>query len=950
MKQPSRATNDTDQLDPQRAAAYAWKVLRPGEALEEPPAGEGEPPGATGPAPDATGPVPDATDPALRELREQAHRDCAAIAAAVDRAWVLAAPAQPEAVTTLLFQAAKLGIALVAMHSFPLQSVRLLRLAARCSGELGDEARAAAQTVAMWTDLEHAEMVDLLVEVAVSGDEDLGGAFAFALAPRPRGETVGRMPEANERFARVLDDGPSWEARLMAVNWLSLAPRKSAAPALRRALRQPHFVLRYRALELLNRKLPDAIQPDDVMFLLEDAVSRVPPERTGNQQAAEASLFMPDLLASAVERLRPAGGAEPLLHLALGQCAQTFDRLSGCTMGWALAVLAKVYPDRAVPIIDELMQHVEFDRRIRAVDAAARLPDELAWPRLRGLAADGMPEIAERAQEAWLERRGETCPVGELACIDTSLLDAAPDERTLSRIALLRRAPLEARAAMVEVLLGEAPDPAALALLLFALVDDYLWLTPPRPSLPRRRAVWCARLVTLFGARAVIGICAMEMRYPRGRYGWLSSLSEVAEKQALPEEAHDVARRTAARRLVETGEGERLVDLVRHSALAILAKVGMPAELFAHVSAIADDAQTKDYVRDVATAALATMAADDPRTQAIVKGTLAAALAEGDFERANGCLLFGLRAGFPEAFAAAERVLAEQGPAPVGAALDAVATCARELRKAGRLPEGWDRGALGRPGSNGFCVVARRARAKGECPDWDPELTEPLRAGLSCGDPTTEAETAVTLVRERLLAADDPEVERILDRAPLALRAKLVCNVHYLCGDQEGLERRLWRWFEPCLVSPDRRVTGSLYRSAVRTLARSDVKAELRALLPRVENREVQSWIEDEFHRADEDDDGEDDDWQDEDGQEEGDTGSEEEGEDEDGEGEEGEDEHGKGEGEEGEEGEDEHGKGEGEEGEDEHGKGEGEEGEGEEGEGEHGKGEEDEDGEEGSA
>ncbi len=540
----------SDELDRGRAAAYAWGQVPPSDDGDTHEDGGDTRAGDTGASDD---------DDDIGELSEEAFQICETIAFGVDRAWTLPPAQQAEAAATLLLRAEALGMGYCAMVDHPLQSVRLLRLAARCAGALPEEAREAARNVVLWFDFAHPEIVDLLVETAEAEDIGLGDALGFAFHIR-REKDLFRSGEASARLAKLLDESPSFVTRRLAGDWLRLAAKRDAIPALRRALHVPCFLVRYRAFDILEQRFPDAIEASDLLFLVEEAVVHPPPEELRGEELARAVIYFPDLLKRALVRAWPAGAVEPLLRIVEGRCALGQCRFEGFDSGWALGVLAAACPEVAAPLIDERMSHVEWDRRMLAAIGAGHLPDELAWPRLMTLAADGMPSIAERARERWLDRRGTLCPLDPLAGVEASLFTEAPDEKVLSRLAVLRRAPLEARAAMVEVLLGEAPDPAALALLLFAGVDSSLWEGRPRPHLPASRREYVATLVTRFGARAVGGVLGLARRYPEGRWGWLHALRELARQGSLPGDAIDVASLEASVAEAEAREAKRAID------------------------------------------------------------------------------------------------------------------------------------------------------------------------------------------------------------------------------------------------------------------------------------------------------------------------------------------------------------------------------------------------------
>lgn len=557
----------SDDLDRGRAAAYAWGQMPSADSGDDEEAGGDL---AGGDRPSAGDALASAEVPSwmegeddIGELDEEAFRICETIAIGVDRAWTLPPGQQAELASTLLLRAEALGMGYCAMVDHPLQSVRLLRMAVRCGGALSEEAREAACNVVLWVDFVHPEVVDLLVETAEAEDLKLCEALGFALHVR-RDKDLFRSGDASARLARLLDAGPTTTTRRIAADWLRLAAKRDAIPALRRALHLPCFLVRFRAFDILEQRFPDAIAIEDLLFLVEEAVVHPPPELLRGEELARAILYFPERLQSALDRARPPGAIEPLLRIVEGRCALGQCRFEGFDSSWALGVLAAVYPDVAVPLIDERMRHVEWDRRMLAAIGAGHLPDELAWPRLLTLAADAMPDIAERAQERWLARRGTLCPLDPLAGVDTSLLAGPLDDKALSRLAVMRRAPLHARAAMASVLFAEAPDPTALALLLFAAPDGSMWECQRRRDLPASREDLAASLVDSFGAPAVRGVLALAERHPEGRRGWLHALCSLARRGPLPGGAIDVAAMERAAAEADAREAKRAITGVAY--------------------------------------------------------------------------------------------------------------------------------------------------------------------------------------------------------------------------------------------------------------------------------------------------------------------------------------------------------------------------------------------------
>jgi hypothetical protein len=810
----------SDELDPHLAAAYAWRVLKPGEQLEpETPATplaakDGDEPAA----PDD--PEEAASANVLEELRTRGFRGCAALADGIDRAWALPAGKKPSAVDALIESAAKLGLGLSAMQHHPLQSVRLLRLVIACGDGLSGEADEAARGCALWLDYSHPEIVDLLLEMARAGDTLLGVSLLMALHG-DRGKDLARIPGASARFAQLLDEGPSAVTRCMVLDWLAVAARRDAVPALRRALRSGQFPVCHRALDVLSRRFPDAVEAGDVLVLLDDAVAHELPLRDRDDETVRACYDYPFVLDDVVVRVRPAGGAEALVRIEEGRCAGESYRHGGLDGTWALSLLAAAYPEDAIPILDELQRHLEWDRRERAGAAAARLPDEAAWPRLLKAAADAVPEIARRAQKSWLDRRMEICPLEPLAGVPASVLEGPPSERLLSRLALLRTAKLEARAAMAEVLLAEAPAPEALVALLFAGIDTGLWDRAKRAGFPGDRKEFCRRIVAAFGLRGVTGILDLAALYPEGRYGWLDTLGELVDENAIPEAAFPGLRAAAARRY------EATIGRTGYRTLKLLEKLGAPPELVASIWSLSQDQAQDDFIRSAAADVLASLPDNGAGLDGVIVGEMTAALATPDLPRFGRAAAVGVGRKIPAAVAMSLEVLAEHGrrPAPASSTVATLEKCFVALIAIDEIPEGWVDEALNHPGTSAFAIAARQAWVKPT-----PDRRRILREALSNGDPFTEAEAAVTLVRLDEIEGDGAEVDRIVTTAPLARRAELVWMMLYARVSM----KRLWPLLEEILVSSDPEVTEHFHHSIHSLAYKKKMASRLRALLPRI--------------------------------------------------------------------------------------------------------------------
>jgi len=778
----------TDEVDPARARRFAWRTLGPGEsieALEQSPScdGEGdEPDGGPYGEPEMAADLSQLReeleegepDPALEAERERAESEVAELAAGVDRAWALTdGPRQLEATARLLREASAMGMRLVAIHNqHPLQSVRLGRLAVRHFDRLRPPQRQAAANAMLWLDFEHPETVELLVEIARAGARAQRLVCPLSLALEvDEGPLSRRFPEASARLARVLDEGPSWTARTIALEWLASAAGRDALPALRRALRQPHVGVRTLALQVLLG-LPPSLDPhgtlraEDVRFLLEDLIEHPPTEAPATDE--DTLYAFANALLAAVGRLRPAGGEAPLLAIAGGECAGFDGSSVGFDPEWALCALAAGYPERAMPLVDEKLASPLSWERYHGADAAIELPPDEARPRLLRAAADGAPHVAELARDLWLDRLGEPCPAPELAGVPLALLDGPPGPDFPSRLGVLRGQSREAREAMMEALLRGAPDREALALLVFALADDTVAERPRRRRLPRDRRAFCRKLIARFGSAAVDGLCALAERYPGPCWGasWHSILAGLVNDKTIRKRDHGRLREAAARALATAADGDHA-----RGPLQLLAALGGPApggaemveRLFAFAGGREEDSPWH-YACDLL------VRADDPTVDERLLATLEAAWAAGDWTRFERLAIVGLDRAAPAVEALVGRAL-EEVEAPE--AVDAVEQCARWLREHGRLREGWLLRALAEPERLRYTVAARLAEHQASA-RLRRRLEEHLASTARDGAAAAEAAVALVRVRPAAMAADDPRLRRILARAPLLARARLV--------------------------------------------------------------------------------------------------------------------------------------------------------------------------------
>lgn len=785
-----------DEVDPQRARQYAWR-LGVSDEVTELAVGAATSPGtdaATGDLGVPDGPPSEEARQSLAAMRAEAAESCTRLAAAVDRVWRLEED-QARFVGPLAETASELGPMLVAMRRHAIQGVRLLRLVNRHWQTLPEESRSAIFGAVTWICLDHREAADLLVEIARDENVPLaqGMSFALSVLGRSSEETRGlRESRLEQQLIDLLAASPAdaWVRQQIALDWLAVSCTRAAVPTLRKLLRAPHLGVRLRTLQLyLTSFQPTALTPEDVLFLIKNLLAH-PPLRRGVASFEEDSYYYARAVARAIALVRPPGGAEPLVEIVRG--ANSLLVLgTHCDSGWALGALAGGYPDVALPFIDDALRTGLTARRYSGVEAAAQLPEELARPRLLAAAADGAPLVSERARALWLDRFSVPCPLEPLAGLPVELLQDEPSDRLRGRLLVLRSASDEVRQAMVEALLQEAGDPEALALLTFALCDSSLLRTRYRSRLPQKIGALFGKLYQRFGGPAIRALCILAERYPLG-FGvdYFQDLSDLFAGGKVRKRDAGPARALAVQRL----DAPRYYT--QKAALQLLAKTGAPPELRERLLTLAcGSTSAASYAADVLAAW--------PRRDRVLDGRIAAEaqrmLAARDAHGLYSLLHLGFRrklpaiaelaAGILEAWIAQQAVVAARRMQPVPAAADGkpepepiapfiAVLCARLLREGGLLPASWLRDALAAPASPRFDVAAALAsRAPGPLElaalrpacDSTERGGDAARAAVSARISAGDLEPNAPRVRELLLSAPDlPETARLMH---LTLRA-----------------------------------------------------------------------------------------------------------------------------------------------------------------------------------
>ena len=526
----------SDELDRRRAAAFAWRSTIPGEAddlPEEEPAdgqetavGEGHETaaGTRNPAPPVAA--------AKRDKREPPDV-CANLTDAIEQVQRGAEVDLLGALAPLLRHAGDVARELCDLERYPWQSERLRNRGAFCRHGRGEKSWSPAP--AAGPHYGNRKRLEVVIELARA--RALSSLTSLMLAiSGGHCAPVSRAQAAAVRVARLLDDGPGHIASCVPEDALSEGhARRVLVPMLRRALRSRHFLRRCRALALLDRHFSDAILPADVAFQLHDIVLHALPEYRDDQELAQAVISFLALLERAIVRLRPVNAIEPLVRMLQGPGARRqTDPLPG-DEAWVLRMLAILAPEAAVPHIDRRLAQAPWLCRETALDAVRHLPDEQARPLLLAAAADGVLEIAQRAQAIWRERYGEACPFDPLSGLELALLEDPPSERMRARLTVLRSGPIEDRVTIIGHLLGEAPDPEAFVLLLFTALDRRVWAhrmgldNDGSGSLPSFFRVLSAR----FGLLVIDGLLALADRHSKGNYDWLHQLALLGTSSKL---------------------------------------------------------------------------------------------------------------------------------------------------------------------------------------------------------------------------------------------------------------------------------------------------------------------------------------------------------------------------------------------------------------------------------
>ena len=247
------------------------------------------------------------------------------------------------------------------LDSAPVEAVRLLRLLVAYGPRMTRKQRERAVAVAALVPLDHPDVADLLVDVARAGDRATADAI-FAEEDWTPG--VGDEEALAARLADVIDDGPTHEARAVAIEIVARFDARGAArSALRRALRLPSFSVRARALDALATATPSLLLPEDLVQVLRDLVTHAPPDPAeGGEEREEDERRFADAVIAALAHVRSEDAAEALLDwIDAEHDALWLDAAQ------ATEALAVGFPETGAVMIDHWLRCARAYDRARAL-------------------------------------------------------------------------------------------------------------------------------------------------------------------------------------------------------------------------------------------------------------------------------------------------------------------------------------------------------------------------------------------------------------------------------------------------------------------------------------------------------------------------------------------------------------------------------------------------------
>jgi hypothetical protein len=807
-----------DEIDAILAKHFAWTFVPPAEtaqveaklrAVEAAVAAA-----QRSPVPPAEeGPREPRDEQALEAFRARSRAACRPVAVAAAEAWDEQDDEKRfQSVKRLLARSHRLGVEIVGMQEWPVESVRLLRLLVRHAPRMTRRQRERAAGVASLMPLDHPETAELLVEIGRAGDPEMADALFADDEWTPE---VGDEDALVARLADVVDDGPTHASRSVAIELISrFTARDPAVAALRRALHLPSFSVRARALQALATAPAPVLAPDDLVQVLRDLVTHAPPDPFGGEEREEDERIFADAVLAALAQVQPDSAGEALLDWIDAE----HDAL-WLDAGWATEALAVGFPETGAVMADHWLRCAHAHDRMKALSALERLPNELAEPRLRLAAADPAASVREVARRQWLERYGQALTVPFEDLVGGRLLKGPPSDRFVAGLAVMHGRVADARRAMARALLAEAPDREALVLLLQLVGDD---AESSEPQSPGREEGWAATLVERFGAVGVEGLCALAARFPEPEsFAWTRRLGDLVEGGVIAREHAAPLRELAARHVLSEEAGQ--ID----DSLRLLALVGAPAELLDRVMALALDDDLGSWE-----ARKLIVSWPDRSSDTRLTSDMALALAEHDWARLENAAWMALGRGAAAARVIAARVLevVEKDEEAIGAAV----ACARGLRELGAIDDAWARAALASPGSPLFVAVARTWRG---CPSVRAQLEAALGSPARNGASAAEAAIAL-LASEPPWSPRDRRLSLVLASAPPAERAELL-SVMCVRG---ATFAAVAPYLEPLLTSADPYVTERM-QGVVAWLKSPKLESLLRQALPRVVDAELRAEI-----------------------------------------------------------------------------------------------------------
>lgn len=785
------AKRKLDVLHPELSKQLAWSVSLVPDA-----------PAAPTDAP-TDAPVESATpDPkaAAHEAKQRAEL-CRVFANDILKVWEWPLSVQQKRATRALLRTARdFGFDIARMVNHPLAAIRLLRLAARYAGELKIGTMTALALSWISLPVGHPELADFIVEVAQCGHHPLLFTLDMAFS---REKIEGKHPTLGKRLVDLYKTTNDKHIRSTALRLLSIDDFPETIPTLQEALRLPNATMRYYALAILVQMKGTPLRVEDMQWLLDDAVIH-PLSRGDSSRGLERIYNYEDALTSALEKCPPPDGWKTLDTIADHRGVHIRKDRRGLSADWALTALAAAYPERAITRIDHNFACPEYTSHFRLVETIAKLPDELARPRLIRMTGSANVDAVQFAIKTWFERFGQECPVDPLAGIPKEMLAAPPSERMLANLTALRSKSKEVRNAMIDVLLQDLPEtetPQAtleshqresLALLMFLFRtrgNAY-----DHPTLGR---LWLSDLAKFFLKRGgkiafdTLARWADEGIRAGVRGGWLDALAGLTREGLLDAEQID-----------------RLRDMARYglehpclhgaaTSLSAFDKLGAPNELallLLNEIVHPDPAIRWSWYPMDAVGALSKMGPCPELDEAITR-EIENACRGPQWRRSRWLVSLVEKRNVPKAMEIMmDRIMSYRGERDSAAA---VGDAFQVLRKVKRIDDEMVAGILADRHHPLFPMAA-----SGISKNSPPAFIEALMRVLDSPG-AAAGEAAEALLRASVLPLDDERIDRILQASPVDLKAR-ICDTLIL--DKVPVTR-LYEHLKACLLSDDEAIS-----------------------------------------------------------------------------------------------------------------------------------------------